>query len=184
MSEMPKPSPSVNRDLRDPQGVAEELIEHRGYLTLLQREVSTSSQNLASAVAAVQADVRHMGDKLADVARLQHEQVTHSEGLGRAFQAIERLANDFAGWRREHEAENDETAKRVTTFGGFLRGLTVLAVLLMAAVLWNYNQGREQEARERAILEARIDRNAAELGARIDRAAADADARLDALEGR
>jgi hypothetical protein len=181
---MPKHTPNVERDLRDPQNVAIEITEQRGLLAMLSREVSTSNSNLSSTLQAVQADVRHMGDKLADVARLQHEQVSHSEGLGRAFQAIERLANEFSGWRKDHEDENDATSRKVTWFSGGVTVLTLVGGLLIAALLWNYDQGRAGEARERSILEARIDRNAADLGARIDRAAAEADARLDALEGR
>lgn len=166
-------SPTTERDLRDPTQVMLEVQEHRGILAMLARELADSRRENTSAWQSTQGELQHIGRKMEDVSRLQHDQVSHSDGLGRAFKALEKLSSTV-----------ESIDRRVTRFTGVVTGLAIVAGLLGAALLWNYEQGRAYEARERAILEARIDRNAADLGMRIDRTAAEADARLDALEGR
>lgn len=118
----------------DPTELAIGLAQVRADQSILQREVASSIQNLSSATDAVQAELRHIGSKLEDVARLQQQQANHSEGLDRAFKSIEKLANSFDSWRERHEGENRTTADCVTEFRGQFRGVWMAGGLVVALV--------------------------------------------------
>jgi len=154
----------------DPGNAAElavALTQLRADQTILQREVASSIQNLTSATDAMQAELRHVGAKLETVAHLQEKQVTHSEGLDRAFKAIEKLANSFEGWRERHEGENKVTSDCVTEFRGQIRGawlaggLVVMLASTLSTVAWNRINERFAE-NDKALAEARAERVAVE----------------------
>jgi chromosome segregation ATPase len=151
----------------DPAELAIGLAQVRADQTILQREVATNVQNLTSTLHSVQAELRHVGEQLTDVARLQQQQVNHSEGLDRAFKAIEKLANSFDSWRERHEGENKVTSDCVTEFRGQIRGawlaggLVVMLASTLSTVAWNRINERFAE-NDKALAEARAERVAVE----------------------
>lgn len=151
----------------DPTEYAVGLAELRADQRLLQREVATNIQNLTSATDAMQAELRHVGSKLEDVARLQEKQVNHSEGLDRAFKSIEKLAGSFDSWRERHEGENKVTSDCVTEFRGQFRGVWMAGGLVVALVSTLYGLAwtriNERFASMEALLaDARAERVAVE----------------------
>lgn len=127
---------SKTPNLGDPLQVAVEVTEVKGTLAMLQSQVSSGIGNVASQLAALHGEVRELGKVTAEVARHQQAMEAHSEGLNRAFVSIERLANEFSGWRKDHEEENSFVADRVTTFKGVLIGFGLLGSLVVGMATW------------------------------------------------
>lgn len=123
-------------NLSDPLQVAVEVTEVKGTLAMLQSQVSTGMGNVSTQLAALQGDVRELSKVTSEVARHQQAMEAHSEGLNRAFVSIERLANEFSGWRKEHEEDNCVVADRVTTFKGVLIGFGLLGSLVVGMATW------------------------------------------------
>jgi len=91
------PTPGMPLEPTDPTSLAVAIARLQGDQAILSREVATNIQNLTSCTTALQGDVRHLSDQLADVARLQQQQVSHSEWRDRAFKAIEKLTTRLEG---------------------------------------------------------------------------------------
>lgn len=154
-------------DAADPTALAVALAKMQGDHTVLQREVQVSIQNLTSTAHALQAEVRHMGEQLANMALLQQQQVSHSEGLDRAFKAIEKLTGRIDSWIDKHETENRTTADYVTAARGGISATrwvvgvvgSLVALLLsgwIGAVTWNFTRELDNAKSERARIEAQI----------------------------
>ena len=148
--------------------VALEITEQRGNLAMLAKETSTAIQNLTSSVNAMQGDLRHLSTQLGDVARLQQEHISHSEGLGRAFVAIEKLADEFSGWRKSHEQDNRVVSDRVTIFRGALIGFSLVSALLVSVGVWAYQRDEQVSAVERKRIEQEMAEKFAEFDGRVD----------------
>ena len=101
------------RDMEAPQ-LAVKVAALEGQLALLSHTVSTGHNNTTSTMAAMQADLRDISKTLTTVAQQQHELQSHSEGLNRAFSAIEKLGNKFERWVDSHERDNRLTSDAVT----------------------------------------------------------------------
>jgi len=104
-----------------------------------------------------------LSDQLADVARLQQQQVSHSEGLDRAFKAIEKLTTRIEGWIEKHEGENRTTSDCVTRFQGGLSATRwaagILATLLGVCIggVGTWAKGAIEDARaDRVRIEAQL----------------------------
>lgn len=159
-------SPTPNNlplDPSDPTSLALAMTRLQGDHTILQREVATNIQNLTACITALQADSRHLSEQLADVVRLQQQQVSHSEGLDRAFKAIEKLTTRIETWIEKHEGENRTTADCVTRFqgglsatrwaAGILWGLLVIGIGALGA----WAKGAIEDARnDRVRIEAQL----------------------------
>lgn len=184
---------SVPTETFDPTALAVALTKLQGDQAVLQRDVQVSIQNLTSSTHAVQAEVRHMGEQLAELARLQQQQVSHSEGLDRAFKAIEKLTGRMDVWIEKHEGENRTTADCVTAFRGGLAATrwvvgvvgTLVAGLLAAwigAIAWNFNTEVANARTERTRIEAQITSQHAADAARQQAQLDALSAKLDQLE--
>ncbi len=128
-------------DLSDPLQVAVEVTTVKGTLALLQQQVSIGLTNLSSQMAAIQAEQHASTKVIAEVARQQQAMETQSEGLSRAFIAIERVADEFARWREPHELANRNVADRMTTFQGVLIGFGLLAATVVGLAALSVQQG-------------------------------------------
>lgn len=166
-------SPHSKPDLSDPMQMAVKVTAVEGTLALLQQQVSAGLGNVSSQLSSLQGELREVSKVTSEVARHQQAMESHSEGLNRAFGAIERYANEFAGWRERHESENKGVSNSVTTFRGVLIGFGVLASLVVAGVVWVVSEGFQREAEERAKLEAKHDIDVSKLERRTDVLGAD-----------
>ena len=124
----------------------------------------------------------------------------HSEGLSRAFAALEKLSTRLDGWIDKHEAENRSVADTVTDFKGRFRGVWMAGGLVVAlgstlvALAWGQvNEKLTDNAKvwgdakaERVAIEARLrnehDRDIARLQQQMDRMNADLE-QLHATKG-
>lgn len=162
-------------DLRDPTVVAVEVTSIKGQMALLGQQVSQGLSNVSSQLSALQGDVREIERTVEKVATQQHELQTHSEGLQRAFTAIERLASRFDHWVEVHETENQLVADKVTGHSTGVR-LVWIGLGVVATLAWAYVESRlgrigdrltdhiTSGADAKAGIERRLDRAESEIG--------------------
>lgn len=162
-------------DLRDPTVVAVEVTSIKGQMALLGQQVSQGLSNVSSQLAALQGDVREIERTVEKVATQQHELQTHSEGLQRAFTAIERVSTRMDHWIEVHENENQVIADKVTGHSTGVR-LVWLGLCAMSALAWAYVESRLGRIGDRltdhitsgteakAGIERRLDRAESEIG--------------------
>ena len=131
---MTDPSPI---DLRDPTTVAVEVTTIKGQMALLGQQVSQGLSNVSSQLSALQGDVREIERTVEKVATQQHELQTHSEGLQRAFTAIERVSSRMDHWIEVHENENQVVADKVNSHSTGVR-LVWIGLGVVAALAWAY----------------------------------------------
>ena len=134
---MPNSQPQQPPDLRDPTVVAVEVTSIKGQMALLGQQVQQAMQNVSSQLAALQGDVRDIERTVEKVATQQHELQTHSDGLARAFAAIERLSGRMDHWIDVHESENKGVSDKVNSHATGVRVVWVVfgIVATLAAAL-------------------------------------------------
>lgn len=166
------PSP----DLSDPLSVAVEITAIKGSLKLLQEQISTGLRNIVKTIDAIQLEQRQTTSIMNEVSRHQQSMEATSQGLNRAFLAIERLTSEFSGWRQAHEEANDETSEAVTGFKGALKGLgvamaitSVLFGAVLALGLYSYQRDLTQVTTSILRLEQKHDKDTTALQAKIER---------------
>jgi outer membrane murein-binding lipoprotein Lpp len=192
------PNSNANLSVHD---LALQFVELRSAQTMLSREVSTNVQNLSSATQSLQSDVRHLVEQMSEFARLQQQQINHSEGLERAFSEIGRVARSFEAYRDKQDAlfeayraatdtRHGTIAEKVTDYSGRFKGIWLSLGLVVAlgtalcGVAWDQLRGADADLKaqfadakaERVALEARIkaahDDDTARLQRQIDALAA------------
>jgi hypothetical protein len=158
-------------DFSDPASMAYELSELRGLYALLQQQNSGAIQNLTSSVQSMQADLRAIGHRVEEVTRLQVHQEQHGDGLRRAFEAIENLAEstrvsfqqsrdaadeyrvrreaDETEWRAAHVKENNETRDKVMRFSGGAVLASMIVGLLLCVMMWYSDKVDAYASKER-----------------------------------
>lgn len=168
-------------DLSDPTQLAVEVSELRGAFALLQSQCNGAIQNLTGSVQAVQAELRNLGNKVEEVTRLQVHTEQHSEGLERAFAAIQNLADmtretfekdrasvegyrtrrerEEGQWRAEHVKENQETRDKVMRFSGAAVVISGVATMLVAVVMWYSDKIDTAASREQDMTNAAVREN-------------------------
>ena len=163
-------------DLSDPLQVAVEITEIKGSLGLMKEQISTGLGNLSKAIDSLQSEQRQNTKIMLEVSRHQQAMEATSEGLSRAFKAIEKLASEFSGWRIAHEKKNDETEDHVTAFRGSLRGIgwtigliTVLGGAVVSLALYSYRNDLRGISDQVTRLETKHDKDTSAINARIER---------------
>lgn len=168
------------------QAVRMERLE--GQQNLLAARVSSGMENVANSLASVQSEVRTISGKLSDLGNLQHSHETNKvsieevkKGLldlnvrltkwfddfeDRSQRRWERFEQDRNEWRREHEAENEDTKRQlereirsvretVIRFVGFGSAVGALAGVVIGGFIWSinyrFNEGRDDIAETRAV---------------------------------
>lgn len=152
------------------QAIRLERIE--GDMRLLTQRVSSGMENVANTMSSVQVEVRGLNQKIGDLAGLQYSHDTNKgaidevkKSLGDLNTRLEEWFDDFDQrsqrrweqyeknrdeWRREHEAENENTKRdlekeirsvreTVIRFMGFSSALGALAGVVTGGFLWNIN---------------------------------------------
>lgn len=102
----------------------------------------------------MQGEFREQGRILRSVEQAQHDMQAHSQAVERIAKAIEVLAAENMGWRKDHEVENRVVADRVTSFRGAVVGFSVLSgVAFTVAMNWITSEfsGVRKEAADRTI---------------------------------
>lgn len=163
-------------DLSDPLQVAVEVTEIKGSLALMKEQLSTGLGSLSKAIDSLQNEQRQTTKIMIEVSRHQQAMEATSEGLSRAFNAIEKLANEFSGWRTAHEKKNDETDDHVTAFRGSLRGvgwtiglITLLGGAVISLALYSYRNDLRSVSDSVTRLETKHDKDVSTINARIER---------------
>lgn len=176
----------MNFDPSDPIQVAVKVTQLEGALVRSQEAFTNTAGDLSRGIEGLRADLRGVADQLKELPKLATNQDNQNSGLGRAFKAIEELAQQtrasFADrdedldawkaryeaerdrWRTAHEDDNRKTREKMILWNGVAIGFSLLASTLVGAGLYIYS-GDKTAARENA---ARIERTHAADVARLE----------------
>ncbi len=143
-----------------------------GQQNLLAQQVKASLDAMTSALNTVQLETRAVTNKLGDIVSIQHSQDSNKtaiddmrRSLGDLNTRLEEWLDDFDQrsqrrweqyeknrdqWRREHEADNEDTKReleneirnvreRMIQFVGFSSAIGALAGVIVGGFLWNIN---------------------------------------------
>ena len=144
-------------------------------VTALKGQVQSGFNGINATLERLEKDQREVRQTMVDLVRHQATMESHSEGLGRAFKAIENHTSEFAKWRISHEAENDAVSERVVMFKGSLKGAAVLVGVivmlcgaLVSSIIYGYRIELASQARELEILEEKVMTRAEDNKRRIE----------------
>lgn len=174
--------PQLNFDPQDPIQVAVKITQMEAAHLASQDRFNVTAANLNEGISGLRQEVRAMVDQLRDLSKLGHAQEGHSQGLARAFEAIEKLAKQteqgfserddgLETWKEKHVAENQQTRERLILWNGVATGVSLLATALVAIMVYVYTGDKAVAAAN----VARVEREAKEAAQKAQ-ATADANA--------
>ena len=178
-----------NKDPFDPAHVALRVVELASELEITRTALTNATQNMGSALRALQVDTRAIAQKMDNVTLLAARQETLDDEIERAFVAIKDLAETSREkWDQHHSAESTDRALRdqeirsarekLILWGGVGVGFSILAATLTAIVAWSVNTRFDNQSRDHDKLDARLDKHI-EISAEDHKAAAE---RIDKIE--
>lgn len=116
--------------MTDPVAAAVKVATIEQTMVNIQTRMSEGFLTMGSRLDAMQADQRESARVQTEVSKQLHDLHSHSDGLNRLANAIERQALEFGTWRERHEKDNRDVADKVTRFGGWVGGFGVLGMLI------------------------------------------------------
>ena len=178
-----------NKDPFDPAHVALRVVELASELEITRTALTNATQNMGSALQALQVDTRAIAQKMDNVTLLAARQETLDDEIERAFVAIKDLAETSREkWDQHHSAESTDRASRdqeirsarekLILWGGVGVGFSILAATLTAIVAWSVNTRFDNQSRDHDKLDARLDKHI-EISTEDHKAAT---ARIDKIE--
>ena len=126
-------------------------------MQLLSSQVSQGMGNVSTQLAALQGESREITKRVGDLQIAQHQFTEHSSGLERLAESIDRHVQEFAEWRKGHEAENRAVSDHVTGFRGGIRALWTVGTLVIGLVVFTVQSQFASSAQDRLRIERQHD---------------------------
>lgn len=178
-------------DPTDPVQVAVKVTRLEEGMLRSQDAFNTTAEALREGMDGMRGDLRGVAEQLKELPRLAHSQQNQDNGLGRAFKAIENLANETRKsfenrdgtmnqwcrdyederdrWRTSHEEDNRNTREQLIRWNGIGVGISILSTALVGTILYIYAGDKAAMRETIAKMEAREETAHAAINARVER---------------
>lgn len=169
----------IGFDPTDPLQVAVKVTRLEDQLVRSQESFNHTAEALRDGVEGLRSDLRGVADQLKELPKLAAGQQSQDNGLGRAFKAIENLANETSTrfrerdqslqtwcddyekerdrWRTSHEEDNRNTREKLILWNGVGIGISLLATTLVGTILYIYAGDKAAQREAVARVEARVE---------------------------